>query len=168
MPAPAIPAPLHHPSRRALRAIVGLALLACAALLTLDATAHAQTASGGQIVGTLPPGGGGQALVVWTGGTVDALLAAVLEPHITDDDATGFGRGRTPGAPSRWTRDKSANWVRLSPELVCEVAFDQMQGDRFRHGTTFQHWRVDKPPRTCTYDQLVSAVPTELRQVFRA
>jgi ATP-dependent DNA ligase len=65
-----------------------------------------------------------------------------------------FGGGRTPGAPSRWTRDKDAEWVALTPTLVCEVSFDHLQGQRFRHAARFLRWREDRDPLTCTYDQL--------------
>ena len=54
----------------------------------------------------------------------------------------------------------------MRPELVCEVTFDYLQGDRFRHGATFRRWRPDKPPAACTYDQLATVVPFELREVF--
>jgi ATP-dependent DNA ligase len=93
-------------------------------------------------------------------------LVEVLTPHLTDDDSTGFGTGRTPGGQSRWSGARSMEWVRLRPELVCEVAFDQMQGDRFRHGSTFLRWRPDKPAAECSYDQLAAAVPAELRDIF--
>jgi ATP-dependent DNA ligase len=78
----------------------------------------------------------------------------------------GFGGGRTPGTPSRWSQGKDVSWVRLRPELVCEVTFDHLQGDRFRHGTTFRRWRPDKPASDCTYDQLETAVPAELRDLL--
>jgi ATP-dependent DNA ligase len=68
-----------------------------------------------------------------------------------------FGHGRTPGAPSRWTREKDADWTALRPELVCEVSFDHLQGQRFRHAARFLRWRDDREPRTCTYDQLTPA-----------
>lgn len=99
-------------------------------------------------------------------------LAEELAPYMVrpedhdEDNPTGFGRGRTPGAPSRWTSGRETSWVRLRPELVCEVKFDHLQGDRFRHGTTFQRWRPDKPPERCTYDQLETAVPAELRDLL--
>ena len=93
-------------------------------------------------------------------------LVDKLAPLVTDDESLGFGRGRTPGAPSRWTAGKDTSWVRLRPELVCELTFDYLQGDRFRHAATFQRWRPDKPPRECTFDQLVTTVPFELEQVF--
>ncbi|MSQ36076.1 MAG: ATP-dependent DNA ligase [Dehalococcoidia bacterium] len=90
----------------------------------------------------------------------------VLSAYITADAAAGFGRGRTPDAPSRWSGGRDADWVRLWPELVCEVAFDQMQGDRFRHGSTFMRWRPDKPSTACGYDQLASAVPADFQHLF--
>ncbi|HKS91134.1 MAG TPA: ATP-dependent DNA ligase [Tepidiformaceae bacterium] len=93
-------------------------------------------------------------------------LVAKLAPYITEDESEGFGQGRTPGAPSRWTGTKDLSWVRLRPELVCEVTFDYLQGPRFRHGATFQRWRTDKPPEQCRFDQFEAAAPYELQQVF--
>jgi ATP-dependent DNA ligase len=58
--------------------------------------------------------------------------------------------------------------VRLRPGLVCEVSFDYLQDNRFRHAATFRRWRTDKPPRTCTFDQFEAAVPYELQRVFDA
>ena len=75
---------------------------------------------------------------------------------------------RMPGGQSRWNAKRDLSWEALRPELVCEVAYDHLQGDRFRHGTTFRRWRPDRDPRSCTYDQLDTAVPAELSQVFRA
>jgi ATP-dependent DNA ligase len=54
----------------------------------------------------------------------------------------------------------------LRPELVCEVAFDHLQGDRFRHATTFKRWRPDKPPAECRYDQLEETPPALLADLF--
>lgn len=65
-----------------------------------------------------------------------------------------FGRGRTPGGPSRWNAGRELDWMPLKPKLVCEVAYDKMQGDRFRHGATFVRWRDDKAPKECTIDQV--------------
>ncbi|HXQ59783.1 MAG TPA: ATP-dependent DNA ligase [Acidimicrobiales bacterium] len=76
--------------------------------------------------------------------------------------------GRTPGAPSRWNAKKDLSWQPLSPELVVEVAYDNLQGDRFRHATTFRRWRPDRRPETCTYSQLEAVVPEELDAVFGA
>src|SRR6188474_766268 len=66
-------------------------------------------------------------------------------------DASGT---RMPGATSRWNRGKDLSWEPLRPERVAEVAYDHLQGDRFRHATTFQRWRPDKPAAACRYDQL--------------
>jgi ATP-dependent DNA ligase len=75
---------------------------------------------------------------------------------------------RMPGAQSRWNAKRDLSWEPLRPERVVEVAFDHLQGDRFRHATTFQRWRPDRDPRTCTYAQLDVAVPQELAAVFGA
>lgn len=66
----------------------------------------------------------------------------------------GFGGGRTPGGPSRWSGMRDTSWVPVKPDLVCEVSIDRMQGDRFRHAATFLRWRPEKPPRDCGFDQL--------------
>ncbi|MEO8541710.1 MAG: ATP-dependent DNA ligase, partial [bacterium] len=75
-------------------------------------------------------------------------------------------KGRAPGAVSRWSAGKDQSYVKLRPELVCEVTFDYLQGVRFRHASTFKHWRTDKPPEACTFDQFEAAVPYELMSVF--
>ncbi len=59
---------------------------------------------------------------------------------------------RMPGATSRWNRGKDLSWEPLRVERVCEVAYDHLQGDRFRHATTFRRWRHDKSPADCRYD----------------
>ena len=76
--------------------------------------------------------------------------------------------GRTPGAPSRWNATKDLSWEPLTPALVCEVAYDHLQGERFRHATTFRRWRPDRSPDSCTYSQLDVVVPEELEAVFGA
>jgi len=80
-------------------------------------------------------------------------------------EAEASGR-RLPGATSRWNRGKDLSWEALRPELVCEVAFDHLQGDRFRHGTTFVRWRPDKPPADCRYDQLEETPAALLADLF--
>jgi ATP-dependent DNA ligase len=90
-------------------------------------------------------------------------LVEFLEPY---RGPSGFGLGRTPGEPNRWTGNKDISWEPLRPELVCEVAFDHLQGDRFRHGATFLRWRSDKPSAECTYDQIAEVPPAELRELF--
>jgi ATP-dependent DNA ligase len=73
---------------------------------------------------------------------------------------------RMPGATSRWNRGRDLTWEPLRVERVCEVAYDHLQGDRFRHGTTFLRWRPDKAPADCRYDQLESSTPFELKAIF--
>ncbi|MGD9740407.1 MAG: ATP-dependent DNA ligase [Bauldia sp.] len=74
---------------------------------------------------------------------------------------------RRPGAGgSRWNNGKDLSWEPLRPELVVEVAYDHMQGDRFRHTAQFRRWRPDKPPRDCTYAQLETVPPAELEAIF--
>jgi ATP-dependent DNA ligase len=73
---------------------------------------------------------------------------------------------RQPGAPSRWNSGKDLSWVPLRPELVVEVAYEHMQGDRFRHMAQFRRWRTDKPAAECTYAQLEVVPPEELSAVF--
>lgn len=68
-------------------------------------------------------------------------------------EAPGF-TGNAPGGPSRWSTERSGAWEPLRPELVVEVRFDHVTGDRFRHGTKLLRWRPDKTPRQCTFDQL--------------
>jgi ATP-dependent DNA ligase len=73
---------------------------------------------------------------------------------------------RMPGAHSRWSAGKDLSWEPLRIERVCEVKYDHMQGDRFRHAAIFLRWRPDKPPRDCRYDQLEVTKPYELESIF--
>jgi ATP-dependent DNA ligase len=73
---------------------------------------------------------------------------------------------RMPGGQSRWSAGKDLSWEPLRIERVCEVKYDHLQGDRFRHGTTFLRWRPDKSPSECRYDQLEVTAPYELERVF--
>ncbi len=75
---------------------------------------------------------------------------------------------RMPGASSRWNRGKDLSWEPLRPERVVEVAYDHMQGSRFRHAARFVRWRPDKPPEECRYDQLEVTPAYELERVFGA
>lgn len=93
-------------------------------------------------------------------------LVDFLRPYVSGDESEGFGGGRTPGAPSRWTSGKDVAWIRLRPELVCEVTFDYLQGTRMRHAATFRRWRDDKAPESCKFDQFEAVVPEELARVF--
>ncbi|HEV2817011.1 MAG TPA: ATP-dependent DNA ligase [Allosphingosinicella sp.] len=88
-----------------------------------------------------------------------AALTRRLEKLV---EPPGF-TGRAPGGPSRWSTDRTGQWVPLRPELVAEVRYDHVTGDRFRHGTKFLRWRPDKAPEQCRMDQLSSeAAPAEL------
>jgi ATP-dependent DNA ligase len=73
---------------------------------------------------------------------------------------------RLPGATSRWNRGKDLSWEPLRLERVAEVAYDHLQGDRFRHGTTFKRWRPDKQPSDCRYDQVEETAAFELAEIF--
>ncbi len=85
-----------------------------------------------------------------------------VAPHITSIEghpwATGFNVdvnpvGRLPGAASRWAYGKELTWVPLRPDLVCEVGYERLEGDRFRHPARFRRWRDDRDPLSCTYEQ---------------
>jgi ATP-dependent DNA ligase len=81
-------------------------------------------------------------------------------------DAVQGTTGRAPGAGNRWNAGKDMSWEPLRPTAVCEVSYDHLQGDRFRHATSFVRWRPDRDPASCTYAQLDSPVPMELSEVF--
>jgi ATP-dependent DNA ligase len=80
--------------------------------------------------------------------------------------ASGEAEHRMPGGQSRWSQGKDLSWEPLRPELVVEVAYDHMQGSRFRHTAQFRRWRTDKQPSDCTYDQLEVVPPQELAVIF--
>ncbi|ARI51282.1 ATP-dependent DNA ligase [Streptomyces sp. S8] len=81
-------------------------------------------------------------------------------------DAAAHEASRLPGTQNRWTGKKDQAWVPLRPERVCEVAYDHMEGDRFRHTTQFRRWRPDRTPASCTYAQLEEVVSYDLAQVL--
>jgi len=106
-------------------------------------------------------------------------LAEFLEPYRKDalannpwrawteaEAATDDGVKRMPGGQSRWSQGKDLSWEPLRPELVVEVAYEHMQGDRFRHMSQFRRWRTDKKPSDCTYAQLEVVPPQELGEIF--
>lgn len=108
-----------------------------------------------------------------------AELAEFLKPYREDalanhpwrNWAEGGGEDgetakRMPGGQSRWSQGKDLSWEPLRAELVVEVAYDHMQGDRFRHIAQFRRWRKDKKPSDCTYDQLEVVPPQELAAIF--
>ena len=71
-----------------------------------------------------------------------------------------------PGGQSRWSQGKDLSWEPLRAELVVEVAYDHMQGDRFRHTAQFRRFRSDKPPSDCTYAQLEVVPAEEIAKIF--
>lgn len=90
-----------------------------------------------------------------------------LAAHPWKDWAAHVDSGhRIPGGQSRWSQGKDLSWEPLRPELVVEVAYDHMQGSRFRHTAQFRRWRKDKSPRDCTYAQLEVVPPQEITEIF--
>ncbi len=101
-------------------------------------------------------------------------LVEFLEPYredaLRDHPWSGWAEasvsGRMPGGQSRWSAGKDLSWEPLRPELVVEVAYEHMQGSRFRHLAHFRRWRTDKRPADCTYTQLEVVAPHELQAIF--
>jgi len=95
------------------------------------------------------------------------LRAGALDGHPWRDWAgPEAGSSRMPGGQSRWSAGKDLSWEPLRIERVCEVKYDHLQGNRFRHAAVFLRWRPDKSPEACRYDQLDVTTPYELRKVF--
>jgi len=90
-------------------------------------------------------------------------VLAKLQPLVGGDS---FGHGRTPGSPSRWSGAKDLSWVQVRPELVCEVNFEKLQGDRFRHAARFLRWRTDKDPGDCDFAQLEAPTSFSLDDIL--
>jgi ATP-dependent DNA ligase len=100
---------------------------------------------------------------------LEPLRKNAMKNHPWRDWAgAGAEVSRMPGAQSRWSAGKNLSWDPLRIERVCEVKYDHLQGDRFRHAAIFQRWRPDKPPAECRYDQLEVTTPYELEKVFGA
>ncbi|MEU6082515.1 ATP-dependent DNA ligase [Streptomyces sp. NPDC047108] len=99
---------------------------------------------------------------------LEPLRMPTLEGHPWAEWAQeeAHANSRMPGAPSRWTGTKDLSWVPLRPERVLEVAYDHMQGDRFRHTAQFRRWRPDREPESCTYAQLEEPVRYDLGEVL--
>ncbi len=74
--------------------------------------------------------------------------------------------GRRPGAESRWSSGKDLSFIPLRPERVLEVAYDHMEGTRFRHTAQFRRWRDDRDPASCTFAQLEEPVGYDLEQIL--
>ena len=96
------------------------------------------------------------------------LRKNALDKHPWRGWAEAAVSGRMPGGQSRWSQGKDLSWEPLRIERVCEVKYDHMEGDRFRHGTTFLRWRPDRDPADCRYDQLDVTRPFALKKVFAA
>jgi ATP-dependent DNA ligase len=96
----------------------------------------------------------------------NALASHPWKRWAEEDPESGDGIKRMPGGQSRWSQGKDLSWEPLRPELVVEVAYDHMQGDRFRHTAQFRRWRNDKKPTDCTYAQLEVVPPQELAAIF--
>ncbi|WP_426004642.1 ATP-dependent DNA ligase [Paenarthrobacter sp. NyZ202] len=105
-------------------------------------------------------------------------LVEELEPYKVDigdhpwgewasQEAGAAVNSRMPGAQSRWSAGKDFSFVPLRPELVIEVAYDYMEGDRFRHTTQFRRWRPDRTPASCTYSQLEEPADYDLGEILR-
>ena len=106
-------------------------------------------------------------------GELEPLRADALDGHPWAEWAEWASAGaadasgqRLPGATSRWNRGKDLSWEPLRAERVVEVAYDHLQGDRFRHATTFRRWRPDRQPSDCRYDQLEETAPYEIAKIF--
>lgn len=105
-----------------------------------------------------------------------ASLVTELEPLVATDlaehpwgewaDQEAHQSTRMPGAVSRWSAGKNLSFVPLRPELVVEVAYDHMEGDRFRHTAQFRRWRTDRTPESCTYEQLESPVSIDVGELL--
>jgi ATP-dependent DNA ligase len=100
---------------------------------------------------------------------LEPLRRNALATHPWREWAEADGTGhRMPGGQSRWSAGKDLSWEPLRIERVCEVKYDHLQGDRFRHAATFLRWRPDKSPGECRYDQLEVTPAYELAKVFGA
>lgn len=97
----------------------------------------------------------------------ESALANHPWKHWAEHELTATEAGhRMPGGQSRWSQGKDLSWEPLRPELVVEVAYDHMQGSRFRHIAQFRRWHRDKKPSDCTYEQLEVVPPQELLEIF--
>ncbi len=96
----------------------------------------------------------------------NALVSHPWRAWSEHDAENSEGEQRRPGGQSRWSQGKDLSWEPLRPELVVEVAYDHMQGHRFRHTAQFRRWRTDKRPGDCTYAQLEVVAPQELSEIF--
>jgi ATP-dependent DNA ligase len=134
------------------------------------------TAIGSLLLGLYNDSGALQHVGVCASFTMDKRRALVeylapyrenaLADHPWASWAAQEGGQRMPGGQSRWSQGKDLSWQPLRPELVLEVEYEHMQGDRFRHMAQFHRWRLDKDPSSCTYAQLEVVPPQELMEIF--
>lgn len=96
----------------------------------------------------------------------NALANHPWKGSMENESATESESHRMPGGQSRWSQGKDLSWEPLRLELVAEVAYEHMQGGRFRHMAQFRRWRFDKKPHDCTYDQLEVVPAEELMAIF--
>jgi ATP-dependent DNA ligase len=101
------------------------------------------------------------------------LLDEIAPYRLAEGEPHPWGGGasaeRIPGGnPSRWNARKDMSWEPLRPELVVEVAYDHMEGRRFRHTAQFRRWRPDRDPASCTYAQLERPVAFDLEEVLES
>jgi ATP-dependent DNA ligase len=138
-----------------------------------------QSAIGSLLLGLFNPSGALQHVGVCASFTLEKRqeLVAYLAPYRENavanhpwahwaDPESAEGGQRMPGGQSRWSQGKDLSWEPLRPELVVEVAYEHMQGPRFRHMAQFRRWRFDKQPNECTYAQLEVVPPQELMEIF--
>jgi ATP-dependent DNA ligase len=92
--------------------------------------------------------------VGFTSAITDAERPALTKKLERLIEPPGFS-GDAPGGPSRWSTERSGEWQPLRSELVVEVRYDHITGNRFRHGTALMRWRPDKSPGQCTFEQLI-------------
>jgi ATP-dependent DNA ligase len=137
------------------------------------------SAVGSLLLGLYDPAGGLQHVGVCASFKLEDRQSLVqhLEPYRSNaladhpwsnwatTDAVGEEH-RMPGGQSRWSQGKDLSWEPLRAELVVEVAYEHMQGNRFRHMAQFRRWRIDKQPHDCTYAQLEVVPPQELMEIF--
>jgi ATP-dependent DNA ligase len=118
--------------------------------------------------GTLNYVGGASAFTMARRAALVTELAPLRLPDGEEHPWLGADEGghRRPGALNRWNAGKDMSFVALRPELVCEVRYDQLQADRFRHNARFVRWRPDRQPESCGYDQLDVPTAYDLADVF--
>ncbi|MER5427219.1 ATP-dependent DNA ligase [Streptosporangium roseum] len=95
-----------------------------------------------------------------------AELVEELAPYVSRDGDHPWSAASLPGAISKWSATKDLSFVPLRSELVVEVAYDHMEGRRFRHTAQFRRWRPDRTPESCTYEQLERPVSYDLDDIL--